>query len=149
MLVDLCKEVFDHTVNNHNDIDQFKALVRDLSNVTFQTKQANKFKFLQLKIIIKNFQNQIIDSVIKKGQGLDLLCMIRNDQIPNMSKENSMDSERENPEQFFMPTDNHLQDRIQLDLDQLHPDMVHPIDQNHLIRYYQPFNQDVIAIPQV
>ena len=86
MLVDLCKEVFDHTVNNHNDIDQFKALVRDLSNVTFQTKQANKFKFLQLKIIIKNFQNQIIDSVIKKGQGLDLLCIIRNDQIPNMSK---------------------------------------------------------------
>lgn len=55
MLVDLCKEVFEHTVNNHNDIDQFKALVRDLSNVTFQTKQANKFKFLQLKIIIKNF----------------------------------------------------------------------------------------------
>jgi len=48
-----------------------------------------------------------------------------------------------------MPTDNHLQERIQLDLDQLHPDMMHPIDQNHLIRYYQPFNQDVIAIPQV
>ena len=46
MLVDLCKEVFDHTVNNQNDLDQFKALIRDLSNVTFQTKQPDKFKFL-------------------------------------------------------------------------------------------------------